>query len=238
MVAWIHGGPGLDHHLLEPLAHELGPSWAPHLTDLPGHGPAHRDLGLDATLRGVARALAQAGPDAIWVGHSLGAWLIRELLRRDASLCPSGVVWIAPPAGDQPMPRGALPRRVRSDLRRLRRDLHEQVGAETGQPPSAAFGAAVHTAQLRAPGAHPRLLHEVRRALARPTPRCRPGCPVLLVRGEADSVVDAHESREIAALTDGAQLASVPGAGHFPAATEDDGFARVIEGFLAEVAPR
>lgn len=233
-MVWIHGGPGLDHHVLQPLAERLAPRFRSQLPDLPGHGPTHRDLDLDATLRELRRTLTRAGPGAVWIGHSLGAWLLRELLRREDVPRPAAVVWLAPPAGDRPLPRASLPRRVRSDPRRLRRELEAQVQHETGHAPDRAFTEALADAHLRAPEAHQRLLRSVWRAMHRPTPPCDPGCPVLLVRGTEDTVVGPRETTEIAALTEGAQLADVPGVGHFPGAS-DDGVAEVIDGFLAEV---
>jgi pimeloyl-ACP methyl ester carboxylesterase len=57
---------------------------------------------------------------------------------------------------------------------------------------------------------------------------------VLLVRGLGDTVVGEREATEIVALTDGAQLVSIPGVGHFPEAFDDDGVARGIDAFLSE----
>jgi pimeloyl-ACP methyl ester carboxylesterase len=236
----LHGGPGLDHHVLLPLAEQLADVYELWLPDLPGHG-AHergrRPPSLADTLQRLERWLGSLGGAVdVLAGHSLGAWIVRELLRRGRVARPRAAVLIAPPAGDRERPRLDWPRIRRG--RRLapdeaRRALLAEVQAETGQAPSARFAAAVAQAALRHPTEHGPLLKALSLALSQPTPRCRPGCPTLVVSGEADPVVTPHQAARVASATSGAELVTVPGVGHLPAATGTDAVAAHVRAFLA-----
>jgi pimeloyl-ACP methyl ester carboxylesterase len=227
----FHGGPGLDHRVLLPLAEQLAPHFEVWVPDLPGHGdgpPA--DPQPSALHAAMARVAASEGGADVLVGHSLGGWLLRDLLRQGRVAPRRGAVLIAPPAGGQPRTRS---RRIRRQPRAtLVADLLAQVHAETGQPPSARFAACLDEAALRGVDAYPTLRQAVARALAGPLPRVRPDIPVMVLSGALDGVVSPHQASEVALAT-AADLVSLPGVGHYPAATGDDGVAAAIVERLA-----
>lgn len=237
-VVLLHGGPGLDHHVLVPLAEELADVYEVWLPDLPGHG-AHATRqrpGLSETVERLERwLLSLGGAVDVLAGHSLGAFLVRELLRR-GNLRPGAAVLLAPPAGDPA--RGRLgwprvPKERRATVDAIRRGLLAEVTRQTGAPPSERFVECVGGARLAPPTSHEALLRGLGLALSQPTPRCRPGCPVLVLSGAEDPIVTPHQASVVAAATAGATLATVPGVGHVPAATASDGTSAAIRDFLA-----
>ena len=105
----LHGGPGLDHHVLLPLPDRLAEHYQVWLPDLPGHGrslhegeklPGADSLRrrMSAWLAGLAGAGAAPG---ILCGHSLGAWLARDLVRT-GSAAPEALVLLSPPSRPAP----------------------------------------------------------------------------------------------------------------------------------------
>lgn len=227
----FHGGPGLEHRVLLPLAEQLADRFEVWVPDLPGHGDAPKLDSSPATLRKAMVRLASldGGADLV-VGHSLGAWLLRDCLREGALGGRAQVVLIAPPSGGQPRVRG---RRIREQAwGSITADLLAQVQQETGRPPSERFAACLEEAVLRPVDAYPQLHRAVSRALGRPLTRIRPTVPVTVISGERDRVVSPHQASEVAAAT-GAQLISLPQLGHYPAATKDDGVAAAIEALVS-----
>ena len=125
----LHGGPGLDHHLLRPLGALLAggasdpagpidrtPSWEVWLPDLPGHGASDLPSGQLPGLAMLEDRLAAwlgglpGGYDAL-IGHSMGGWLVSRLLRA-GRVAPRAVVLLAPPAAGQERAATALRRAV------------------------------------------------------------------------------------------------------------------------------
>ena len=237
-VVLLHGGPGLDHHVLLPFAEQLAPHYEVWLPDLPGHGERgarRKPPSLSDTLSRLERQLgAMGGALDVLAGHSLGAHLARELLRRGA-VQPKASVWIAPPAGDRERASLAWPR-VRRERRMtpdaMRSALLAEVEREAGRAPSARFREAVGRCHVRAPAEHEALLKQLSLSLSKATPRCRSAGPVLVVSGDRDEVVSPHQASCVASATPGATLAVVPGAGHVPGAIDGDGFAEFVHEFL------
>lgn len=222
----FHGGPGLEHRALLPLAEQLAHHFEVWVPDLPGHGDTEpRDPEPAALRRAMVRLSALEGGADLIVGHSLGAWLLRQCLREGTVAPREGVVLIAPPSGGQPRIRG---RRIRKQARdSLVADLLAQVQAETGVQPSERFAACLDQAELRGVDAYPKLTASVGRAMSLPLARFRPTVPVTVISGECDRVVSPHQASEVADATT-ARLISLPGVGHYPAATGEDGVADVI----------
>lgn len=238
-VVLLHGGPGLDHHVLLPFAEELAAHYEVWLPDLPGHGARaskRRAPSLSETLTKLERGLAgMGGALDVLAGHSLGALLARELVRRGA-VRPKANVWIAPPAGDRERatlawPRVRRERRMTTDA--MRQALLAEIAHETGRPPTARFVDAVTHCQVRAPQEHEALLKQLSLLLSKPTPRCRTADPVLVISGDRDGVVTPHQASCVASATPGAELVVVPGAGHVPAAVEGDDTAERVHAFLS-----
>lgn len=222
----FHGGPGLEHRVLLPLAEQLAEAFEVWVPDLPGHGEGPLlDPGVTVLQKAIARFASLDGGADLVVGHSLGAWLLGECLRQGTLAPRQGVVLLSPPSGGRPRTRGM---RIRAQPRgSLVADLLAQVRTETGQPPSPRFVECLDQAVLHGVDAYPNLYRHVSRALCRPLTSVRPPFPVTVISGECDRVVSPHQASEVAAATS-ATLVNLPGVGHYPAATGDDGVAQAI----------
>lgn len=243
-LALLHGGPGLDHRVVDPLARAW--SWAFEVwrPDLPGHGRSAGDDGarlpdLRSVFDRTTQWLAGLDPDVL-VGHSLGAWLAREAVRR-GRLRPRASVWIAPPAGSGAGRRSAVRNRAeavdpppRGDLAAdvARREFLAFAELETAGPLSDAFREAVERCRMRPPWAYGALLRQLHRSLLRATPVCRPERPVLIVCGALDRTTPPPHARAVADATPGADLVIVPDEGHLPGSGASDGVARAVLDWL------
>jgi pimeloyl-ACP methyl ester carboxylesterase len=235
----FHGGPGLDHHVLLPLGVPLARRCSVWLPDLPGNGAspplAGRRPGLWTTLDTVKRWLvALEGDVDVLLGHSLGAWLVQEILR-SGEVRPRAAVLLAPLAGD----REPSDRIVRRKLgrRRAGRDrgleellCHVDSEIEGELPP--AFVKTVASGRLRPVTDYVELLDELRRELEQPMRPFDPGCPVLVVGGERDRTTSAEAVERVARAIAGAELEILAGKGHYPFLEADAGLAELIGSFL------
>ena len=242
----VHGGPGLDHRSLAPLGTALARDHEVWMPDLPGHGASHEDGArlpdLNQTIDRTARWLAGLDVGAPVVAHSLGAWVVREAIRR-RGFRPPAAVWIAPPAGTgrrSPVRRSvdALSIRERpvDDLDAVRAELLAHVAQESPESLTPEFREAITLGRMRPPWAYGPLLRQLHRALIRRTPRCVPGCPVLVIGGRLDRTTPPAHARAVADATDGAELVVLEKQGHFPAADGSDAVERAIRSFLSRVA--
>ncbi|HSP81804.1 MAG TPA: alpha/beta hydrolase [Myxococcaceae bacterium] len=235
----LHGGPGLDHHVMLPLALPLARHFEVWLADLPGHGAAVSE---DAPLPGLRELYERM---ARWVrhleggveflgGHSLGAWVVRELLRRGGVRARAAVL-LSPPAGTGGG-QGHLPLLTGpGEPSEARRDFLEQLLEETGDSLSDEFLEAVELAHLRRPTAYGALLEELFKQLRKPPPHCRPGCPVLVLGGTLDAITPPAGLAAVASATEGARLRLLRDCGHLPWAHGDTEVAREIRRFLDEL---
>jgi len=254
----FHGGPGLDHHLLIPLALGLAERFEVWLPDLPGHGgsvaPSGKLPGLKALegrlaawLRGVGvsarpRAAGSVLGGDVLLGHSLGAWLVARLLRR-RKVEPAAVVLLSPPAAGQAPDSTALRRAVRAmgDLERgsradrARRELQAHVLAETRGEASDTFLAAIERTSVRDPRLYGALLRNFHRSVTGPVRPFEPPCPVLVVCGEEDRTTPPDQARRVARSIVGARLSLLEGAGHYPFAERPAETAGSILEFLDAV---
>lgn len=64
------------------------------------------------------------------------------------------------------------------------------------------------------------------------------GVPTLMVWGDSDRIVTPAYGRALAAAVPGARFAEIPDAGHLPHLENPEAVWRVVDPFLAEVAPR
>ncbi len=230
-IVLLHGGPGLDHHLLLPVALPLAEHNEVWLVDLPGHGRAGGPaVGLRQTLDRLGRFLA--GADAAVVGgHSLGAWLARELVRT-RTIRPRASIWIAPPGPH----RSRGPRKVlhATTEEALREALVEEVAA--GGPVDPLVREAIDAAVLRSPQHHARLVADVLPLVRAAIPPCDPRGPTLILGGSRDPVAPPEVARAVAAATRGAQLELLPDASHYPWARGPALLASRIRSFLTAVS--
>lgn len=254
----FHGGPGLDHHVLLPLGLLLAERYEVWLPDLPGHGasPAASgatDLTLRRLLDRLGRWLAGIEPGAALLGHSLGAWLLRELLAgsttRNAPRPPAAVL-VSPPAAGQDRGgtalrrAGALLRRRRAPGRppkapagtgsagRARREVRAHVDAETRGRAAPIFLEALDRGELRDPRRYGALQADLHHRLIGPVRRGAPPCPVLILCGEEDRTTPPEQARRVAESLEGAQLGLLPGAGHYPFADALERTAHAVRRFL------
>lgn len=248
----FHGGPGLDHHVLLPLGLALAERLEVWLPDLPGHGASASPHGSPPGLRALEERLARwvGGLDRrveVVLGHSLGAWLVRELLRGDV---PAGrtlrglraAVLLSPPAAGQRRTgtalrrAGALMGRTKGTPRRrearARREVRAHVEAETGGRTSPLFEAALARARLSDPRRFAGLTGELHRRLVAPSRPLDPGCPVLVLCGEDDRTTPPDQAAQVAESLTGARLQLLAGTGHYPFADALDPTVRAIQGFL------
>lgn len=252
----LHGGPGLDHHPLLPLALLLAERYEVWLPDLPGHGrsmaPSGKPLGVTATeralatwfrgLRGLRNEPVRGGDplDDLLLGHSLGAWLLERLLRR-RRVRPDAVVLLAPPAAGRARDETALRRAVNAmgDVERgtrserARRELRAHVAAETRGAAQPAFLEAVERTRVRDPRLYRALLRNFHRAVTGPVRPFDPGVPVLVLCGEEDRTTPPAQARRVAESLTGARLELLADAGHYPFGERPEETARRILAFLA-----
>jgi len=244
----LHGGPGLDHHLLLPLALHLGDRFEVWLPDLPGHGDATKDWlrlpGLVEVRDRIARWLAGLpGGAGILGGHSLGAWVAREACRR-GRVRPVGLVLISPPAGGGrdatartrseavKAIRLGRPPAPRERANAIREEFARFIAGEMSGDVSDLFDQAFSLSRLRSPRDYTRFQRELGRARRKPTPAWEPDLPVLILCGDRDATTPVVNAREVAAATPGAALEILEGVGHFPWADGSRVTADAILSFL------
>ncbi|WP_373049314.1 alpha/beta fold hydrolase [Vulgatibacter sp.] len=229
-IVLLHGGPGLDHHLLLPLARPLAEAFDVWLVDLPGHGSAGGPaLGLEKTLVRLGHFLAEVQPEVLG-GHSLGAFFARELLRAKI-VRPRAAILVSPPG---PV-RGREGRRPLPSVRGATGPvLREALLEELGPRLTSEFRQDLEAAVLRSPEQYGRLVADLLPLLRAAVPSCDPRCPVLVLAGADDRVAPPSVAQAVTLATRGAELQIVPGAGHFPWAAGAAPIADRIRRFLAE----
>lgn len=249
-VVALHGGPGLDHHVLLPLGLALADRYEVWLPDLPGHGasavPHAPPPGLRALEERLGRWLRglEGEPPAV-LGHSLGAWLVRELLRPERGplrLRARAAVLLSPPAAGQKRAGTALRRAGELMGRgraagsrgesRARREVQALVAAETGGRASPLFLEALGRARIRDPRLYGALAGELHRRLVGPVRAFDPGCPVLVLCGEEDRTTPPEQAARVAEGLEGARLRLLPGTGHYPMADALEPTAHAVREFL------
>lgn len=248
----LHGGPGLDHHNLLPLGRELAEHFEVWLPDLPGHGespPTKKFPGLGAVADRLGTWLRrpEVSPDVL-LGHSLGAWLARELVRR-RRVTPRALVLVAPPALGQRGEASAVRRAAaltreelpelppaERDLRRdLRRELYAYFRAETRGRATEEFVAAVRRTKGRPPWGYRALLRNLHKSLTGPLRPFDPECPALVLCGAEDRTTPPDQARRVTAAIEGARLEILSGVGHYPFGEEPGKTAACVVDFLASV---
>ena len=231
----LHGGPGLDHHILLPLADRLAEKYQVWLPDLPGHGESLKMgeplPGADSLRRRMSAWLAglqQAGSGPnILCGHSLGAWLARDLVRLGAA-SPETMILLSPPS----RPTKAEPAGPNLEIRRAREEWLRYLQIEVPGPMSDRFRQAALDTMVVPPSRYVRLLRTLHRVfMNRPTP-FDPGCPVLVLAGEMDRTTTPEQAEEIVRATGGATLQLLPNCGHFSWAEKTGPTAEAIIDFL------
>lgn len=233
----IHGGPGLDHHVLLPLVLRLHRfRWT--LPDLPAHGespfPAREKPGLQWIEQRLERWATHLGVIDLLVAHSFGAWLAMNLIRKRA-IQPRNTVLLAPPAARGP--RGGGIRRNVAPLfdsdNSPRASLEMHIRAECGGSVPPELEEAIRNSHLRHPREYGSLIRSLGRAMEGPPRGLPAGTRLLLICGDEDRTTPPADALSIAGLTGGAETAIIEGAGHWALAERPDEIAEVISDFLA-----
>ena len=231
----LHGGPGLDHQILLPLAERLADRYQVWLPDLPGHGGSLRKgeklPGVDSLRRRMSSWLTGlrrdgVGPDLL-CGHSLGAWLARDLVRL-GSVSPEALVLLSPPS----RPARGEPSGLGNEFGRARAEWLRYLQIEVPGPMSDRFRQAALDTLVLPPSRYLRLLRTLQRVFMNRPVAFAPGCPVLVVVGEMDRTTTPEQAEEIARCTGGARLQRLPNCGHFPWAEDAGPTADLILGFF------
>lgn len=238
-VVALHGGPGLDHRILLPLAERLASRHEVVLPDLPGHGESPPSDGARPGLRETlalleAWLLSLSGTTHALLGHSMGAWLAAEIVRR-RRVRPGALVLVNPVAEPPATWRLATP-----SSRPRGGNAHDAALAallahvewETGEEPSRELAALLGGGCLRPASAHAELLRVLHRTLAEPAEPFDPGCPVLVLGGERDRTTPPSHARKTAQRIRGAACAILPDEGHYPFLVAGSGCVPEIERFL------
>lgn len=230
----LHGGPGLDHHLLLPLVARL-PRFRWILPDLPAHGASPFPPAV--TLRWVEERLArwlehlEPSPVAL-LAHSFGAWLAKGLLRQRV-ITPRAVILLAPPVSHGGgRPRSAAPLPLPDDRGRTPIEaIRQHIRSEAGRIPEE-LDEALRRAALRSATHYGALTRGLSRALAGPARGIPSSVPLLVICGSDDRTTPLSEAITLVNLTKGARLEIIEGAGHWALAEQPEEVARLIEEFL------
>jgi len=216
--------------------------FAPTLAAFPGSSGVDDFYGQATTLGSMAEhALAQMPRRSVLLGHSMGARIALEVMRR----APDRVsALVLADTGIHPTRPGE--REKRYDLRDLGRRQGFAALVDTWLPPmvapvgrqDGALMAALRAMCLSAGQA--RFEAQIEALLARPEVEdMLPAiaCPTLSIVGELDAWSPPAQHERIAALIPGAALTIVAGAGHMLPAEAPAAFNAALSDFLAAAAP-
>ncbi len=243
-IVLLHGGPGLDHHVLLPLAIPLSRRFEVWLPDLPGHGRSHLDgvapPDLSTLIERTTRWLEGLDLHAdVLAGHSLGAWLVREMIA-GGRVRPRAAVLLSCPVpaetddGSKPPGTwiGRRRSRARGDDATLAREFLDLCAEDGDDPLTPEFVDAIGRSRLRSPLGFESLQGQFRRAQRGPLRRFRPQCPMLLLSGDRDRICTPAAADRLAAATEGLRTRVIEGAGHVPYATAAEPVERAIVEFI------
>lgn len=240
----LHGF-GANAHWWDHLAPRLARRFHVTALDFRGHGDSDFPEALvpGAFQDDLAALLAHLGaPDAILVGHSLGAHVaLSHATGLEAAT--RALVLIDPARGVPAARRRAT--RLALRLGRSHRSRAQAVarfrflpGGSTASE-TLRLAIAHHSVVARGEGRYafkfdPRWLGVASR---RPMDPSRLRCPTLLLRGAESPLLSEHAAQSFAAELPGCRLATVEGAGHHPQLDRPDETLCRVESFLAALAP-
>ncbi len=244
---WIHGWAS-DSRMFEPLLAALPPELAASATalDLPGYGSLSSrpdpDTSYAQYIRGRIERESQRGP-LLLAGWSMGAMAALEAAasavdKVSALVLISGCACFVREANN---PGGQDPRLVRTMLHRLQRGREKVVaqfqdtmfaGGEENQREEFSGGLGkiyqVIAAKTLAHGLDYLLHSDLRPGLNKTT------CPVLLLHGTRDKVIDFSLAKALASSLGNARLCALEGAGHAPLLTRAGEMSGAIREFIEE----
>ncbi|WP_242463190.1 alpha/beta fold hydrolase [Rhodocyclus tenuis] len=244
VVVFIHGA-GQDHSCWN-----LQSRWFAHhgfavlAPDLPGHGRSGGTppASIEAAADWIVALLDAAGvAHATLIGHSMGSLIALDVATRAA---PWRISRLALLGCSLPMPvSDGLIAAARDDepaAWQMINDWSHSPRAHFGGntvPGAWMLGANRQLMARQRPGVLLAGLDACRRYQADATPASPPltslACPVLVIAGAADRMTPARATRELVARLPGAQLTTLPGAGHSLMAEQPDAVLDTLRGFIA-----
>lgn len=242
-ITMLHGGPGLDHHVLLPLARSLSRGFEVWLPDLPGHGASPPTHGVRPGLRETVAALESwlaglpEGPGVL-LGHSFGAWLVRKLLSR-AIVHPVAAILLSPLAVSRGDPGGRIRGPVRDrDAGVSSRDiLRAHIESECDGVVPEDLGSLLEAAKLRSVGEYAELTRVLEAELKGSSTPFRPSCPVLVASGDRDRTTPLDHMRSAARSLVGAESVVFGRTGHYPFLEDPEVVAGTVRSFVERVDP-
>jgi len=249
-LIWLHAFPLSAEHWL-PELHRVPPGWrviAPDLRGFRGVGPSFEHVGLDSASMAthaadVLELMSHLEADRPVVGGmSMGGYIAFALMRKAASRIAGLILADTRATADSPETIAARDRMIAIAQR-------DGVAGVAREMVPALLGTTTHREQPDLDEVLTRLITAnstdgvIAGLLAirqRPdSTDLLPGiaCPTLVLRGEEDAIITAADAREMARAIPGAELVTIPGAGHLPNLEAPLLFSKAVREFLATIPP-
>lgn len=211
--------------------------WKPLAAALAGRGPViHADVTRDDDIRDMAaRLLDETEGDLIPIGHSMGGRVAMEMAHQAKQRIRA---LILANTGHAPLQEGELPKRQAKidlghrNMEHLTREWLPPMLAPGREKDDALFADLVQMVISAGPDVHET---QIRALIGRPDAAVYlPDLemPILLVTGAQDSWSPELQHREIASLTQDAEVHVIDGAGHFLPVEQPGKLAAVMIGWL------
>lgn len=249
-LIWLHAFP-LSAEQWLPELHRVPPGWrviAPDLRGFRGVGPAFEQVGLESVSMATHAADVIALMNHIEAdrpvvgGMSMGGYVALALVRKAAARIAGLIladtratadsaetlsardrmVALARREGAAGVAREMVPALLGDTTRREQPDLSEALERLITANSSEGLVAGLLAIKERPDSTD--LLATI-------------ACPTLVIRGEEDGLISAAEIRDLARAIRGAELVTIPGAGHLPNLEAPLLFGRAVREFLAALPP-
>lgn len=242
-VLFVHGYP-LNKSMWDPQVQELSRGYRCITVDLRGHGESDAPLWyatMDMFANDLAKLLDHLNvPQAVICGFSMGGYVTFAFYRQFRERVRALILADTRPQADTPEARqgrfaaaqtahrqgvGAIadamvPRLLSPASVQGRPDLVQRVRAIIESMPVTGIAADL-MAMAQRPDSTP-LLPEIR-------------CPTLIIVGEEDAITPVADSQLMAERIPGAQLVTIPGAGHLANLEQPEAFNRAVRDFLQKL---
>ena len=242
-VLFVHGYP-LNKSMWDPQVQELSRDYRCITVDLRGHGESDAPLWyatMDMFANDLAKLLDHLNvPQAVICGFSMGGYVAFAFYRQFRERVRALILADTRPQADTPEARqgrfaaaqtahrqgvGAIadamvPRLLSPASVQGRPDLVQRVRAIIESMPVTGIAADL-MAMAQRPDSTP-LLPEIR-------------CPTLIIVGEEDAITPVADSQLMAERIPGAQLVTIPGAGHLANLEQPEAFNRAVRDFLQKL---
>jgi pimeloyl-ACP methyl ester carboxylesterase len=217
-----------------------------------GHGSSDKPsdvaaYSLDRLVADTIEVVGHLGFERIrLLGHSMGGMVARRLVRAHPELVDALVLMdtsVGPPEGIDPALADMAGQLALTDGMTVLRELLDEVsplGTPADQRVRAQRPGYVEFNSRKwadvAPAAYAGLLHDIVHQPVELDPMAAIACPTLVVVGEQDGPF-VGDSVRMAQTVPGAQLVTLPNAGHSPQFEAPDAWFASVDGFLRSLAP-